>query len=67
MWKAVEKLRLREVHQGLPLPVTAAIDTATATMEKNRVFQWSMTTPFLQGITAAPIISPFWGRLKNFE
>lgn len=45
----VEELRLREVHQGLPLPVTAARDTATARMEKNRVFQWSMTTPFLQG------------------
>jgi hypothetical protein len=29
MWKAVEKLRLREVHQPLAEPVIAAIEAAS--------------------------------------
>jgi hypothetical protein len=68
MWKAVEKLRLREVYQPLTVPAKAASDASDARSARTRVCQCITENSSLSsGKNGVPRIYPFWGIIKSFD
>jgi hypothetical protein len=49
MWKAVEKLRLREVYQPLAEPVREAREAAMTSSASARVLRWIIGPPYGDG------------------
>jgi hypothetical protein len=67
MWKAVEKLRLREVYHHLLTPPRAAKELARVMRASILVFQCTTDSSRGEGITARSILYPLWVISKSFE
>jgi hypothetical protein len=66
MWKAVEKLRLREVYHHLLTPPSAAKELASVMRASILVFQWSTTNSSRGGDNGALDLIPPLGGKQEF-